>query len=277
MGAYVQWVQERRIAVVRYLPPTPVPTTPPTPVPSPPPPPPPPPPSTPAPTKPPYQFFLQGGFASGTNYNEFVNGAHCFRNSYVWSGAWVAHNFPIAVKLDFRQDAYVTADNFVDLAGNHWTIFNTIDGGVQATPVFLGRQTALDARLEYRLLNPNVFIGVGYLTTSNNYGYPHLNGVGFGAEKLPDFTSPLSYYASAFYYPSAIGPYTIPNMASPNFGVTYNPQYSIGKYDIGIAFSEKRLPVYLMGGFSGNYYWARNNAPVGQTHSGPYIGLGVRF
>ena len=277
MGAYVQWVQERRLAVVRYIPPTPVPTAPPTPAPTAPPPPPPPPPPTPAPTKAPYQYLLQGGFASGTNFNEFVDGAHCFRNSYVWAAAWVPHNSPIALKVDFRQDAYVTSDNVIGAGGNHFTIFNTIDGGVQATPVFLGKQTTLDGRVEYRLLNPNIFVGISYLTTSTTYGYPHDNGFGFGAEKLPDFTSTVSYFASLFYFPSATGNYTIPNPASTNFGKTYQQQYSIAKYDIGLALSEKKLPVYLYGGWSGNAYWARNNAPGGQTHSGPYIGLGVRF
>ena len=277
MGAYVQWVQERRIAVVRYLPPTPVPTAPPTPAPTAPPTLAPTAPPTPTPTKAPYQFFVQAGFAGGRNFNEFVDGAYCFRNTYVASGAWVPKNSPFALKVDFRQDAYVTADNFVDSAGDHWTIFNTVDGLVDAAPVFLGKQTTLDGRLEYEIFQPHVYVGLGYLTTSTSYGYPHLNGVGFGAEKLPDFTSSLSYYGSMYYYPSTTGNYTIPQVASPNFGVTYKQQYSILKYDVGLALSEKRFPVYLYGGWSGNTYYARANAPIGQSHNGPYIGLGVRF
>ena len=276
MGGYVQWVQERRIAVVRYLPPTPVPTPVPTVVPTPVPTPVPPLP-TPAPAKAPYQFFIQGGLATGKNFNEFVAGSHCWHNSYVAAAAWVLPKSPFALKVDFRQNSYVTADNFVDTSGNHFTIFDTIDGGVSSTPVFLTRQTTLDGRLEYKVADPRIYIGVGYLTTSTHYGYPHLNGAGVGLEKLPDFTSWLSYFASIFYYPSQTGNYTVTQPTSPNLGTTYRQQYSILKYDVGIALMDKHVPVYLYGGWSGDQYGAKSNAPINQTHSGPYFGLGVKF
>lgn len=277
MGAYVQWVQERRLAVVRYLPPTPVPPPPPTAPPTAPPTPAPTPVPAPAPTRAPYQFFVQAGYAGGKSFNEFVAGSYCFRNSYVVAGAFVPKSSPFALKVDFRQDAWVSSSNLVDSSGNHFTIFNTVDGLTAMTPVFLGKQTNLDGRLEYKIADPRIYIGVGYLTTSTSYGYPHLNGVGAGVEKLPDFTSWISPYGSVFYYPSQTGNYTIPQMTSPNFGVTYKQDYSIVKYDIGVALSEKHFPGYIYGGFGGNRYGQKANAPVSQTHSGPYIGLGVRF
>jgi hypothetical protein len=36
-------------------------------------------------------------------------------------------------------------------------------------------------------------------------------------------------------------------------------------------------PLYLQGGISGDRYGAKQNAPIGQTHDGPYLGLGVRI
>jgi hypothetical protein len=112
---------------------------------------------------------------------------------------------------------------------------------------------------------------------ANNYGYPQLNSFGVGIEKLPDLKSGISFFGSAFYYPSASGNYTVANPASANFGTTYRQQYQIVKYDVGLALSATHFPVYLYGGFSGDRYTAQQNAPIGQTHDGPYIGLGVKF
>jgi Copper amine oxidase N-terminal domain len=281
LGAYVQWVPDRRIVVVRYIPapvapppatpvPTPVPTTPPTPVPTPTPTP------TPVPTPPSYHAFVQAAFSAAKNYNEFTSGQWCDQE-YLIAGAYAPKDSPLALKVDFRQYAYVTSDNLTDALGNHYTRFATIDGGTAFTPVFLGRQSSLDARLEYQVAAPRIYVGVGYLHTANNYGYPQLNGVGGGVEKLPDLRSGLSFFGSAFYYPTVSGNYTIANAASINNGTTYRQQYQILKYDIGLAYVPGRSPVYIYGGFNGERYTAKQNAPISQTHDGPYIGLGVKL
>src|ERR1019366_8420755 len=79
MGAYVQWVPEKKVVVVRYVA-APVPTPPPPPPPAPPktpapaPPAPPPPPPTPAPTAKPinYEHFVVGDYVFHPKvYNEF--------------------------------------------------------------------------------------------------------------------------------------------------------------------------------------------------------------
>ncbi|GAC1546231.1 MAG: hypothetical protein NVS2B17_29360 [Candidatus Velthaea sp.] len=113
--------------------------------------------------------------------------------------------------------------------------------------------------------------------TSTNYGYPHLTAVGVGIEKLPDLRPGVNFFGSAFYYPTATGNYTIANAASPNNGKSYQQQYRIVKYDIGLSLVAKRSPVYVYAGVSGDHYGVRQNAPIGQTHDGPYIGLGVKF
>ncbi|MHB8434227.1 MAG: hypothetical protein ACYDCA_11650, partial [Candidatus Tyrphobacter sp.] len=269
--AYVQWVPDRHIVVVRYIPPTP-PPPPPTEA----PPPPPPPPPTPAPVQRSYDGFIQGAFSASRNYNEFSAGGYC-PESYLISAAYAPSNSRFALKFDFRQDAYVTSDNLTDKIGDHYTQFATIDGGTAFTPVFLARQSTLDARLEYQITVPRIYIGVGYLHTADNYGYPSLNALGVGIEKLPDLRSGVSIFGSAFYYPTASGNYTITNPASPNFGNVYRQQYQIVKYDIGLTLTFRRSPVYIYGGFGNDQYLARQNAPIGQTHAGPYIGLGVRF
>jgi Copper amine oxidase N-terminal domain len=283
MGAYVQWVPGRHVVVVRYIA-LPVPPPPATaapviaPTPQPPAPVVPPPPA-PVPTAVPtaaYQGFIQAAVAAPRNYNEFANGQYC-PESYVISAAYLFPSSRFAVKADFRQDVYVTSDNLTDTIGNHYTQFATIDGGTAFTPVFLARQNTFDARIEYELAAPHVYAGIGYLHTANNFGYPQLDGVGVGLEKLPDMRTGLNFYGSAFYYPNAGGNYTIPFAASPNFGKTYRQQYAIVKYDIGVALVFRGSPVYVAGGFNGDHYAAKQNAPIGQIHDGPYLGLGVKL
>jgi hypothetical protein len=282
LGAYVQWVPDRHVVVVRYIPaagpapPAPAtapPTVPPTaaptiaplaPTPTP----------SPVPTRP--LGFVQGAFSAPKNYNEFSAGFYC-PESYLIAGAYAFAHSPFAIKIDYRQDVYVTSDNLTDGIGNHYTQFATIDGGTALTPVFLARQSTLDARLEYQIAAPRIYLGVGYLHTADNYGYPQLNGIGAGLEKLPDLRPGLGAFGSAFYYPSASGNYTVTNPASLNAGRSYRQQYGIVKYDLGLTLVAARFPIYLYGGVSGDRYYAKRNAPIGQTHDGPYVGLGLKL
>ena len=287
LGAYVQWVPDRRVVVVRYIalpppaPPAPVPTAPPTsapPVPTAAPyvaPPIPTPAPTAVPAVPSYTGFIEAAYSASNNYNEFVAGGYC--DTYILNAALAPQDSAFAVKADFRQDDYVTSSNTTDAVGNHYTQFATINHGVAFTPVFMARQNSLDARIEYKVASPRIYVGVGYLHTTDNYGYPNLNGFGAGVEKLPDLRPGISLYGSAFYYPSATGTYTVTNPASPNFGTGYQQQYQIVKYDIGLALVVAHSPVYVHGGFSADQYFAKQNAPIGQLHAGPYIGLGVKI
>lgn len=284
LGAYVQWVPARRVVVVRYIPvaapatpapPTPAPivvpvatpapivTAPPTVAP------------TPAPTvTPSYQAFVQAAFSAPNNYNEYVAGGYC--DSYLINVALAPRNSAFALKADFRHDSYVTSNNVGNALGNRFTQFATLDGGTAFTPVFLARQDSLDLRAELKIAPSRLYVGAGYLRATNNYGGPNLSGWGAGIEKLPELNPGLSFYGSAFYYPSASGNYTVSNPASPNNGTTYRVRYAITKYDIGVALVLAHSPVYVHAGYSGDQYSARQ-APIGQIHAGPYIGLGAKI
>ncbi len=274
LGAYVEWEPTRQLVVVRYIPPTPPPTAPPTA--APPPPPPPPPTPTPVPTEKPYTFFVQGATTwTSSNYNEFVAGPFC--ESWQMNAAYAPITSKFAVKVDYRSDAYITSDSLTDLLGNQFTYFATIDGGTAFTPVFWAHQISLDGRLEYQIANPRIYLGLGYIYTSNNYGYPHWDGLGVGIEKLPDLRPGIGVYGSAFYYPTVSGIYTETIPLSSNVGKTYQMQYSIWKLDIGLTLALRHFPFYLYGGFGGDQYAAKKNAPIGQTHDGPYLGLGIKL
>ena len=66
------------------------------------------------------------------------------------------------------------------------------------------------SRLGVQVLNPRVYLAGAYLWTSNNYGYPRMNGAGVGIEKLPDLDEPFSFFASYYYYPTLTGNFTDP-------------------------------------------------------------------
>jgi hypothetical protein len=275
----VQWVPEQRVCVVRYIPPTPVPTPPPTPPPTPLP--------SPTPTATPkITGWVQGGYTQGKVSNEFTNG-NVTSNGIVASGAWLFN--PLALKLDWRQDIYSTANNFVPTptpaptttAGSlsrHLlqTTFNTIDGGSATVPEFIARQSTLDARLEFRLFKPWYNIAVGYLQAATNYGYPIVYGPGFGLEKFQDLgPGQLSWYGSAFYYPHVQGVYTV--QTGPSAGLNKTIAYEIYKYDLGLDYVFGTSPFFVTGGFSGDHYQALQAAPGNETHAGPYVELGFKF
>lgn len=282
LGAYVQWLPNQRVVVIRYVAP-PAPTAPPAT----------PPPATPAPTPTPTLAptptpkpvvhhragFLAAGLTHGKVYNEFaagtadlIHGEYELLASNVAAGAYLFDSF--ALKIDFRQDEYCTA-NMDPCDGSQLTVFSTLDGGAATTTQFRGVQSTLDGRVEYLIAEPRIYVGLSYIRTSDNYGYPHLFGVGLGIEKLPDFTTAYGPFASIYYYPNATGTYVVPS--GSNAGRSLRQQYAILKYDVGVTRSLGRTPVYLYGGFSGDRYTAKQNSPISQTHSGPYLGLGVRI
>jgi hypothetical protein len=287
LGAYVQWVPDQHLCVVRYIPPTPVPTPAPTEAPTPVPTPSP----TPVPTAAPVLGYLQAGATFGKVYNEFSagekdaqgtgvgNSTSGFSGSYVIAGAYFFN--PWALKVDFRQDGYDTtvSNATTNCPSGACTVFTTIDGGSATIDAFRAKQSTLDARLEYGIgAYPDVYVGVGFLQATNNYGYPVLRSVGAGLEKMPSFDQSWSWFGSAYYYPNASGSWLNGDPTSSTFNQTFKQSYNIIKYDIGLNVNFTGSPFYLYGGYSGDRYTTKdNNEPVDQTHSGPYVGLGFHF
>ncbi len=218
-----------------------------------------------------YNGFVQGGYTAGRIYNEFSAGSTDKGSSFVASGAYLY--FPFALKFDFRQDQFRTANN----TGQGFTTVPSFGGVTTASAVFDARQSTFDGRLELQLLDPHIYLGVGYLRANNNYGYPQLGGLGLGLEKLPEFVSAFGAHFSAFYYPNVSGKFTVTDPANPNFNTTYTQAYRILKYDVGFDVPITQSPVYVSVGFSGDRYYDKANAPRGQSHTGPYGAIGVRF
>jgi hypothetical protein len=296
MGAYVQWVPDKRLVVVRYIPPTPPPTpVPATPVPSP----------VPTPTPMPAPFmdhFIAGDYIiSPKVYNEFSPGSTGTNTSggfsYRIHGAWEFNliNLPWMIEGDYRQFNYphnqgvaTTASNanqLCDGVGGHAapgdTGCVTAIGGNYMTfvPAFIARQYEGDARLGLKVMDPRIYIGVGYLWQTGNYGYPKQGNFGVGLEKLPDLNQGFTWYGSFYYYPNVQGNGTgclALGCAQP--GVPYTLAYNVYRWDIGGAFTfGPGVPVYIEFGFLGSNGRNKQNAPSAYSYTGAYGGLGLKF
>jgi hypothetical protein len=278
MGAYVLWVPDRRLVVVRYIPPTPPPTAPPTMPPT-------PPPATPTPTPAPYyDFYVAGDYIiSPKVYNEFVPGSSSNNNSggfsYRLHGAIEipVMSLPWMVEVDYRQ--YNWQHN-CGSASDPECFVTTIGGlGQSVVPTFVGRDYSFDARLGLRILKPRIYLVGGYMSRRNNYGYPTENGAGVGLEKLPDLDRVFSFYGSAVYYFGVNGNYSSTPLAcgSTSAGCTYNVSYNILKYDIGVSYTFPGFPIFIEAGFLGDRGWNNMAAPIGFSESGPYAGIGLKL
>jgi hypothetical protein len=262
MGAYVLWVPDQRVVVVRYITATPPPPPPPAPVvtavPA--------PLATPVPIATPYKdVFIAGDYIfSPKVYNEFSPGNTGKSGSYAVRGAWEfdAAGLPWMIEGDYRQYQYPHNAGAVTVIGG---------GGQTVVPAFTAREQDFDGRLGLKVIDPRIYIGIGYISETTNYGYPRLNGFGFGAEKLPDLDQAFSLYGSAWYYPNAKGTFTDPS------GNNFNLAYNILKYQVGATVVFGSSPIFLDLGFLGERDDAKSNAPVSASYNGPFVGLGIKF
>jgi hypothetical protein len=277
MGAYVQWVPSQRVVVVRYVPappppppPTPAPTLPPTPAPTmkptlPPPPPPPPPTPSPSPTPKPvvYEHFAVGDYVIRPQvYNEFASGSDSTKTSYAVRGAaeFPLLGLPWMIEGDYRSYSYQTTAGAVSTVGGT---------GPVIVPSFNAIDTDFDGRFGFKVVDPRIYVGVGYLTRAENYGYPRQSGVGFGMEKLPDLDQTFSVYGSVWYYPDVTA-----NVSAGAFS------YRDLKYEVGGSLSLASYPgfgVFLEGGYLGDSLRVKSLGPSDISHAGPYVGLGLKF
>jgi phage baseplate assembly protein gpV len=323
MGAYVQWLPDRRVVVVRYLsapPPSPAPALVPTPTPAPPPPPATPPPPTPTPSpapvaKRPYETFVAGDYLiSPKVYNEISPG-NTGTGSYALRGAveFPLFGLPAMLEGDYRHYRYPhTAQQIVSAcAPGTQTGCGTVVGnavyqtgicpsttdqgcvtvvgykqiiafnglGQAYVPALTAQENEGDVRLGFKVFDPRVYLGAGYLSKTYNYlGLPRLSGAGFGISKLPDLDQPVSLEGSAWYYPRISGNYTYPTttLLGPLSGQTIPLSYAYWKYRAG-ATVKLGSTLFLDFGLAGERATARTNAPSDTTVNAPYAGLGIHF
>ncbi len=299
MGAYVQWVPDKRVVVVRYIAapvptpppatpvPTPVPTEAPTMAPT-------PVPATPTPAPPPprkeerAQFFAVGDYIfSPKVYNEFNPGS-TQSNIAASDAARAGIEFPLGglammAEGDYTQFAYphnagagLTPDcsTYPPAGARGDPGCVTVIGGYGQTfvPAFTARDTTVDGRLGVGIPVAHLYAVGSYINVWGNYGYPRLTGFGFGVERLPDLHRAVSIFGSFLYYPTVSGNYT-----DPATGLGYDLQYHLMKYQAGLTLSAPKAPIFLEFSFLGDRGINQNNAPSNYTHSGFAGGIGIHF
>jgi hypothetical protein len=304
MGAYVQWVPEKKTVVVRYVAVAPPPPPPPpvvaTPTPRPPPPPPVviPPTPTPAPAKTVYyEKFIVGDYIFAPKvYNEFSPGNSGKGGSYSARGAieFPLFGLPWMLEGDYRSYSYPHNTTLaggtcpgqggvITAAGDQGCV--TVIGGYGQTfvPSFTARDTDFDGRFALKIADPRIYVGVGYLHREENYGYPKQNGFGFGAEKLPDLDQSFSVYGSIWYYPTVSGDFTFPangfTTTTGIVGTTAKFQQRVLKFQVGGTFTigGSGTGLFLDAGFLGDTIRGKNLSPSDASHAGGYVGLGLKF
>jgi hypothetical protein len=211
-------------------------------------------------------------------YNEFSPGNGGSGASYTIRGGVMfdAFSLPLMLEVDYNNWQYphncgVAKTNAT--AQNSPQCFVTTIGSRGSTyvPGFTAVNRDFDARLGFKVFNPHVYVAVGYIWSSTNYGYPNLNAVGAGLEKLPDYNHAFTYYGSVYYYPNLKGTYTTgANAVPPNesFGVGYN----LLKYKVGVDWAF--IPAVAIDlGWAGENAANKNNFPISGTYNGAYAGL----
>jgi hypothetical protein len=279
MGAYVLWVPEKRLVVVRYIPATPPPAPPATPAPTPPPTPapiitpPPPPPPTPSP-KPKAQFegFVAGdALFSPKTYNEFSAGQRGDTSLGARAGlTFGIQNLAFLAELQYQQYVFAHVAGGAGCPGDPGCVTTIGNQGQTFVPAFTAINTTDDGRIGIGFFKQFYVVG-SYENNYTNYGYPHLTGVGFGLEKLPDFDHFIDYYGSFLYYPQISGNFTDPS------GNGFQLQYVYYKYQGGITISIPKTPIFLEGGIVGDHGIPKQNAPAVTTDHGIYAGVGIHF
>ncbi len=300
MGAYVQWVADKRLVVVRYLnapvstpPPAPVVPVPvPTPVataaPT----------ATPTPTpvvKPAAEFFAAGDALFNPKvYNEFSPGNKGGISGAARAGITFSFDqLAFMAEADYRYfryphrgstafDGNVASPNFsgsnicgiappVGANGDQGCV--TVLGGQGQAFVnsFDARDTDIDGRFGIGIANPKIFLVGAYGQHYGNYGYPRVKGFGGGVEKLADFTQPVSIYGSVLYFPSMTGNYT------DTLGLGQKLEYRMLKYQAGLSINVPRTPLFLDLGYLGNRLTNKQNAPSNASLNSLYGGIGLHF
>jgi len=316
MGAYVQWVPDKHLVVIRYVEttpevppatpaPTPRPTVPPTAVPTLPP--------TPTPAGPSYEHYVAGDYVVAPKVFNELSPGNTGSKSFTFHGAV---EFPLfgptwEVSADWRHYLYPHfSDHGVTgcAAGTPGCSTVTGNGGlalgncaVRGDPgcvttvgaanteainglgqiyvnSFIAQENDADVHLGIKLTSARIYLAVGALFKNFNYlGYPTLHGIGVGLEKLPDLDQTFSIYGSAFYYPDLSGKYSYPTSA------LLGP---LSGSEITLAYREWKYevggtatfgPAFFDLGYQGEHAAAKTNAPSSTSINAPYVGLGLHF
>jgi hypothetical protein len=201
------------------------------------------------------EIFVAGDYLFSPNSaNEFnPSGAHGV-SSFAGRAAieFPFKGFAVMAEGLYDQYQYTTQAGFVPTIGNKGHTF---------VPAFYAHTSDWEGRVGVGIPYPRVYVVGSFAQRINNYGYPAVQGFGFGIEKLPDFNRRVwSFYGSYLWY--------------PQLGSGAYLQYGFYKYNFGVEFHAPRIPVFLDTGWMGDYGYNKLNAPTNINDHALYAGLG---
>ena len=216
-----------------------------------------------------HDLYVAGDYIiSPKVYNEFIPGTTacntCNGFSYRLHGAveFDLLNLPWMVEGDYRQYNYQHPNGFVDRLSARRS------AAAAFVPAFNARDYDLDARVGLRVLQPRIYIGVGYLWRGNNYGL---------SERKRGRIRPRKTAGSRIGRSRSTGARTTTRSVKGNDRAVPRLGYDILKYDLGVSYAFQGIPLFVEGGFLGEHGWATDSSPSGYSEAGPYVGIGVKF
>jgi hypothetical protein len=206
------------------------------------------------------EYFIAGDYLFNTqNFNEFnpsgIDGSASFAGRV--GAEYPVGKLAVMAEGTWDQFEYTHPNGPVTVIGG---------GGQVVVPSFFIHSNDWDTRLGVGLQHPRVFLVASYAQRLNNYGYPNLQGYGFGVEKLPDFNDKtVSFFGSYLWY--------------PQFGSGQYLQYGFYKYQAGIEVhsNNRHNPLFVEAGYMGDYGYNRLRAPTNIADHGVFAGLGLHF
>jgi len=206
------------------------------------------------------EYFVAGDYLFNTqNFNEFnpsgINGSGSFAGRV--GVAYPIGKLAVLAEGTWDQFEYTHLNGLLTVIGR---------GGQAVVPSFFVHSNDWDTRLGIGLQHPRVFLVASYAQRLNNYGYPNLQGYGFGVEKVPDFNDKtFSFFGSYLWY--------------PQFGSGQYLQYGFYKYQAGIEVhsNNRHNPLFAEAGYIGDYGYNKVGAPTNISDHGVFAGLGLHF
>jgi hypothetical protein len=151
---------------------------------------------------------------------------------------------------------------------NYLNAFNAQDS---TTQIGLGSKIA---RVE------RYYLSVGYMFRGFNYlGYPGMNGLGFGLDKLPDVDRAVSVYGNFWAYFNVNGKYTGPTTAALGgfSGYPFTVAYRLFAYRLGVTFNIPKTPLFFDISGVGDRADVSSSGPSSSVHNALFLGVGSKF
>jgi hypothetical protein len=150
----------------------------------------------------------------------------------------------------------------------HSDSFSSFADPFKPVTPYIEHDTLTEIRALYSVTGHDGYVGIGVLNKNNNNGYGDQTGPGIGLAKMANLSGQFGYRLSIFYYGMGA------NVNTPSVQRSESRRYLV--YDYGFTYRPPKSNLYGYAGYFGYHGNAGSNA-IDETHSAPYVGLGVRF